>query len=1096
MSSRLQIELLGDFRLIRDGEPLMTVATVRLQSLLAYLALHRDAPQSRAHVAFLFWPDSSEQQALTNLRHLLHKLRSILPESEEFVRVDHGTLSWNPGAPVTLDVAEFARALAEADNASRGSDDSGVRRALESAVSLFRGELLPACTEDWIAPQREQIHRDCAGVLERLIRVLEDARDYATALRHARRLQLLEPTYEATTCTLMRLHVLAGDRAAALQAYKDCVTVLQQELAVGPGKAVRDLHARLLSGEPLPSAAPDSSPVASAPEHPLHGRHSEWQTLKNTWTKAARGHPHLLVILGEAGIGKSRLAEELCVWVERQGGAAARTRSYAAEGRLAFAPAAQWLRSPALHPQLASLDPVWRAEVACIVPELQVDRAKSRETATGQEDWRRHRMFEALSRAVLAGREPVLLLLDDMQWTDQETLEWLRFLLRFASDARLLVVGTIRTEELAADHPLRRFLLDLRRDDQSTEVQLGPLSAPEAALVAADVAGTALSREDAAWLYRETEGNPLFVVERVRAGLRGHDAIDGVRAPDAPKSASNASLPPKVHAVITTRLAQLSSLARELTVVAAVVGRACPLEELVGVWGRSEDETVRALEELWQRRILRETTAGEYDFTHDKLREVAYAETSAPRRRLLHRRIAEVLEQQNAANPDPAWAQVAAHFEAAGMPLPALAAYRRAAEAAKRVHANEEAVRLFQKALALLQALPPSSERAGQELELSTALGACLVASHGYPAAEVKGIYERAIELCRELGRPTEAPALRALAIASLTNGDLRRAEALGHELLAVHAQGRDPIVYVEGHYVLGVSYFWLGRFADARSHLEESIAHYDPRRCETHFSLYAQDPKAVCLCRLAWTLWYLGFPEQSRAKLDEALALVRELQHPHTESYVLYFGAQLCLDARDEARAAELLEALAQLTARHTHFFWEFRGRILQCFLHAERDGEREHIARAEEHMAMYARVGNLVIFSAFLGFKARAHFQHGAIGDGLVAIDDAFAVLERIDERHYHPELHRLRGELLEAQGSDRAEAEACFQRALQLAREQQSKFSELRAAMSLGRLWQKQRKKKLARELIAGVYAWFTEGFDTPDLRDAHALLDQWK
>jgi len=1098
MPSCLKIEILGDFRLLRDSQPLMAVATARMQSLLAHLVLHQGASQSRAHVAFLFWPDSSEKQALTNLRHLLHKLRNALPGSDELIQTDHGSLSWNPRALVTLDVADFARALAEAEQALQKSDDAGARHALESAVALYRGELLPSCAEDWIVPQREHLRRDFAGALERLVRVLEDARDYAGALRHAQRLQQLEPTHEATACTLMRLHALAGDRAAALQVYKDCVAVLRRELAVGPGDNLRELHARVLGGEPMPAKAAVGSPSGPrAQELPLRGRHTEWQTLKRTWARASQGHPHLLVILGEAGIGKSRLAEELCMWVERQGGAVARTRSYAAEGRLAFAPAAQWLRSPALRPQLARLDPVWRAEVARILPEEPaLARAKPRAPEKAQEGWWRHRLFEGLSRAVLAGRGPLLLLLDDLQWTDQETLEWLRFLLRFAPDARLLVIGTVRIEELNPGHLLHRLLLDLRRDDQSAEIQLGPLSYVEARLVAADVAGRHLSGEEATWLYRETEGNPLFVVEQVRAGLRGLAATAGGQTLAASAAADDPSLPPKVHAVITTRLAQLSPAARELAGVAAVVGRACPFEVLAGVWGRSEDMTVRALEELWQRRILRETGAGVFDFTHDRLRDVAYMEASAPRRRLLHHRAAELLEQRNATNPEPVWAQVAAHFEAAGMPLPALAAYQRAADAAKRVHANEEAIRLFQKALVLLRALPPTSETAGEELGLNTALGACLVASHGYPDPGVWGVYERAIELCRQLGRPTEAPILRALAIASLTSGDLRRSEALGHELLALHAQGRDPIIHVEGHYVLGVSFFWLGRFADARAHLGESLDHYDLRRRDTHISLYAQDPRAICLCRLAWTLWYLGYPEQSQARLDEALALARELRHPNTESYVLSFGAQLCLDMREEPRAAELLETLEKITARHTVVFWEFRQKILTSLQRAASNREMKCIEQAEANMTVFARVGNLVNFSQFLGFKARVYLQCGAIRDGLAAIDEAFALLGRIDERFFNAELHRLRGELLVAQGSAPAEIEACFQQALRLSREQQSKSLELRAAMSLGRLWQAQRKKRQARELVATVYAWFSEGFATADLRDAHALLEQWE
>jgi predicted ATPase len=412
------------------------------------------------------------------------------------------------------------------------------------------------------------------------------------------------------------------------------------------------------------------------------------------------------------------------------------------------------------------------------------------------------------------------------------------------------------------------------------------------------------------------------------------------------------------------------------------------------------------------------------------------------------------------------------------------------------MHANDEAIRLFQKALSLLEKLPPSRERAEQALELNTALGVCLVASHGYPDSSVMGIYEHAIELCRQLGRPTEAPILRAHAIASLTKGDTRRAEALGYELLSIHAKQGDPVTKVEGHYVLGVSYFWMARFAESRANLEESIARFDPQLRETHLSFYAQDPKAICLCRLAWTLVFLGFPDQARAKLDEALILSRELKHPHTEAYVYCYGAIACLDMRDETRATELLDALEQLTVKHRFFFWENRGKILQCFLRAEKNLDQRDLDQADEYIATYVREGHLVNFSQFLGFKAQIYLTRGAVRDGLASIDKVFEQLEHSDERYYNPELHRLRGELLRAQGSDASEVEACYQQALHLSREQAAKICELRAAMSLSRLWQSQRKKKPAYELLTSVYGKFTEGFSSADLREARALLDRWK
>ena len=1011
----------------------------------------------------------------------------MLPASDGLVESTGRALAWKPGAAVVLDIDEFGQACAAADEALRRADDRELRPALEEAVRLYAGDLLPACTHEWIVPDRERLRRAYAVALERLVRVLEDARDYAGALTHALRLQQLEPTHEATYCTRMRLHLLSGDRAAALQVYQECVAVLRRELAVGPGPAVRELHERLLGGTPAAAAAPEPA-TAGGPELPLRGRNPEWLRLRDTWEKAARGRAHVVVVEGDAGIGKSRLAEELCVWVERQGGTVARSRSYAAEGRLAFAPAVEWLRTPALHVHLPRLDAVWRTEVAHLLPELAPAAAAPAPSGDGGQ---RHRLFEAMSRAVLARQGPVLLLLDDLQWTDVETLEWLRFLLRFAPGSPLLVAGTIRTGELASDHPLQRFLLDLRRDGQVTEIQLGPLSATDAALVAADVAQRPLSTDEAAWLYDETEGNPLFVVERVRAGISAGPAAA------APAGDGALPLPPKVHAVIAMRLAQLSPEAREVAAVAAVIGRGFRFELLAGVCGRAEAELGLAVDELWRRRILIEREPGSYDFSHDKLREVAYAETSAPRRRLLHRRAAAVLAQLHADNPEPVWAQRAAHLEEAGAPREALDAYRRAAEAAKRVHALEEAIRLFRKALALLATLPASREHAEQALELNTALGACLVASYGYPDPGGMDSYERAVALCRELGRPTEAPVLRALAIAALTVGRMHRAEVLGHELLAVHARTGDPVASVEGHYVLGVSQFWLGRFAESRANLEESLRRFDPRHRNIHLDLYAQDPEAVCLCRLAMTLAYLGRADQARARLDEALAVARALRHPHTEAYVSCFGAFVCADLGDAARAGELLDALERLTAKHTIEFWDSRGRVLRCLLRAEATGDRSEIERAEELMARLAARDVRVNFTQFYGLKARAQLARGAVREGLAAVDQGLAQLTQIDERYYEPELHRLRGELLRAQGAEPRESEARFLQALARAREQGAKAGELRAALSLARLWSGQRKKRAAaRELLATVTAGFTEGFGSADLSEARVILEEGK
>ena len=271
----------------------------------------------------------------------------------------------------------------------------------------------------------------------------------------------------------------------------------------------------------------------------------------------------------------------------------------------------------------------------------------------------RLRFFEGLARAALAAPPPLLLLIDDLQWCDRETLEWLHFLSRFDPEARLLVLGTARSEELDAAHPLPALLRHLRSASQLVEIALEPLDAAETAELAAQVGSRVLDANAATRLYRETEGNPLFVVETVRAE-GGGDPPPGVPEQGIP------GLPPRAHAVIAGRLAQLSDHARETAAAAAVIGRAFDLSVLVRLVG-DEDVVARALDELWRKRIVREQGPNAYDFTHDKLRDVAYGETSAPQRRLLHRRVAEALVAAHEEDLDPVSAQIAAHYESAGL---------------------------------------------------------------------------------------------------------------------------------------------------------------------------------------------------------------------------------------------------------------------------------------------------------------------------------------------------------------------------------------------------------------------------------------------
>ncbi len=736
----LSVALLGDFSIWYDGAPITEVDTPRLQSLLAYLMLHRDAPQSRAHLAFLFWPDTTEAQARTNLRNLLHHLRRALPNAESYLDARVQTLQWRSGAPFALDVADFDAALARAEQALQMCDSAAVREVLERAVALYKGDLLPSCYDDWIIPQRERLRQAYLSALERLVRMLEEQQDYQAAIRIAQCLLRHDPLHEATYRRLIRLHALNGDRADALRVYHTCATVLKRELDVEPSAATRQAYEQLLGAAPRPAATVPTSVAFS----PLVGRGRELARILRAWRAvAAGGEARVVTLCGEAGIGKTRLVEELLQWTARQGIAGASARCYGAEGQLAYAPVIAWLRAQPLAP----LEDVWLAEVARLLPEVLARRPDLPRPVALTEAWQRERLFEALSRAILGLGQPLLLTIDDLQWCDRDTLEWLHFLLRFDRGARLLVLGAYRPEEIGESHPLVSSLQALRLAGQVTEVELEPLDEAATRTLATLLAGVEVDIRTAQLLYRETEGNPLFVVETVRAGLPVHDqklTADAVRKLPHHSLPGGAGLPPKVQSVLEARLVQLSVPARELAEVAATIGREFRFEMLVWASGRDEVNLVRELDELWRRRIVREHGADAYDFSHDKLREVAYRRMSAARRRLLHHQVADALETLHVAALDPVSHQLATHFELAGLPERSVPYYLRAAKVARQVFANQEAIALLRRGLALLedvgQGAPEHERSQDQAAQLWEALGDLL---------QLKAQYDQALHAYR-----------------------------------------------------------------------------------------------------------------------------------------------------------------------------------------------------------------------------------------------------------------------------------------------------------------------------------------------------------
>ncbi len=1092
----LHIRLLGDFNLLYSGLQVTSLNTARLRSLLAYLVLHRGVPQQRQHLAFLFWPDAIEAQARNNLRQLLHQLRQALPTVEHFLSTDTHMVYWHPVTPCYLDVAEFEQALTLADEAARRNDQRALQDALEQADSLYRGELLPGCYDEWILPERDRLRQGHLQVLEHLLHLFEVQGNYSIAIRYAQRLLGLDPLSEDFVRRLMHLFALNNDRASALHVYHTCVTTLQRELGVDPDSATREAYERLMQHE-TPVIAARTQPTLLAATPTLIGRKQEWMALQEVWHAASTGEPRFVLVTGEAGIGKSRLTEEFLLWASQQGAVTAKARSYAAEGQLSLAPVTDWLRSDGLRSNLRQLDKVWLTEVMRLLPELFAEQPDLPHYEAVTEYGQRQRFFEALARAILVAPQPLLLLIDDIQWCDQETLEWLHFLLRFDSTARLLIVGCAREEELPPHHPLRTLLLHLRSTMSATELTLQPLDAAETGQLASQVANRELDMDSVMHLFQETEGYPLFVVEMVRAGVGRVTAhaseIDRYHR-QSPLD-NTPVLPPRVHAVLAGRLQQLSASAREFVELAATIGREFTLDLLITVSNADTDSAVCALDELWHKRIVREHSANSYDFTHDKLREVAYGEISAPQRRMLHRRVAQALEAMHSEEDlDSVSGQIVSHYERAGMIEQALPSYQRAAAVSQHVYANEDAISLLSRSLQLLELLPTGSKRDKQELTLHLALAPLYRVTRGWATPELERTLDRSLALCDTVGNDTQrAQTLFGLQSLYVVQAKLERVHMISDELQKLYQRSIGTVPPF-ADMMLGGAKLHLGRITDGNAHLARIIAAYDPDQLihlqESQGMNYAAQARAW----QAHALWCLGYPQQALERGLDAVKLVQNLDQPFNQILASAYLALLQQLCADKVVAREHAEQAYAFASKYQAPYYRTWASILVSYALALDQPDEERIGHLRSSITEFKAAGARLRLPYYLSLLAHICGKAGRVEEGLASIDEALSEARTHNERWWDAELHRLRGEFLLMSGADVADGEAALLRAIEIARSQQARSLELRAAMSLARLWSTHNRSDDARQQLSEVYAWFTEGFETPDLQAARLLLAQ--
>jgi DNA-binding SARP family transcriptional activator/predicted ATPase len=723
-------------------------------------------------------------------------------------------------------------------------------------------------------------------------------------------------------------------------------------------------------------------------------------------------------------------------------------------------------------------------------------------------------LFEQYTRVLqgVARRAPLLLVLDDLQWADLGSISLLFHLGRRLAGSRILLLGAYRPEEVALGregqrHPLEPVVNELQRDYGEITVHVGHAEGQEFVDALLDAEPNQLGAEFRAMLCRQTGGQPLFTIELLR-GLqeRGDLAQEAEGRWVEQRVVDWERLPARVEAVIAERVGRLAEPLQAALRVASVEGETFTAEVLAQLRGADEREMLGYLSrELDQKhRLVRAQSIARVDgrriscyrFRHILFQRYLYGSLDAVERACLHEEVGTALEglYGNQERSATVAVQLAMHFQKASITDKAIHYLHQAGEKAVQLFAYQEGIAHLSRALALLMTLPESTERARQELALQISLSMAWMWDTRSP--EYRDATTRARELCYQTGETSQLwRILAGLSILHYVRAENQQARELAAEALNLAQQTGDPLVVMVAHWSLGYVLFALGEFRIARAHLEQVIALYDPpRHHRALVSLRGSDAGVSALAYSACCLWCLGYPDQALQRSQEALALARKLDHPFTLADVLCFGGCLVHEMRRDAPAlSQCAGELAQLLEEERFPSWlgtedSFAGEALAMLGQFEAG-----IAQMRKGLTMKHSTGALCNSSGTLCAIAEAQAKAGQPEAGLITLDRMLALVEETGERYYEAELQRVRGELFLMQG-DEAGAEASLRKAVEVARRQQAKSWELRATVSLCRLWQSQGRVGDARQMLAEIYGWFTEGFDTPDLREAASLLEE--
>jgi class 3 adenylate cyclase/predicted ATPase len=847
--------------------------------------------------------------------------------------------------------------------------------------------------------------------------------------------------------------------------------------------------------------------VGSAGLTPLVGREQDIGLLRERWAQVKDGFGQVVLLSGEAGIGKSRLVQVL-------------KEQVAAEPQAWLTPCqcSPYHQHTALYPMIDLLERVALGFEREESPQQKLSKLEGFLVQYGlplveavplfaallslplipdyipltvSPEQQKQQTLQSLLTILLriAAQQPVLFVMEDLHWVDPSTLEFLSLLVDQGPTARILALFTFRPD----------FSPPWTGRSHCTQVTVNRLSRLQIAEMIHQVAHSkALPPEVVEQIVAKTDGVPLFVEELTKMVLESGLLREGEERYELTGPLPPLAIPTTLHDSLMARLDRLATV-KGLAQLGATLGREFSYELLQAVSPWDEATLRRGLQQLveaeflYQRGLPPQAT---YRFKHALIQDAAYQSLLKRTRQQSHQRIAAVLEGRFPEVCETQPELLAHHCTEAGLTEPAIAYWQRAGQQALQRSANLEAVQHLTKGLEILATLPETPAWAQQELDLQLALGPALSATKGMAAPEAEQTYARAHALCQQVGEtPQLFPTLWGLCRFYRGRGALPTSRELGEQLVRLAERTADPTRRLEAHEALGSTLFLLGDYAAARMHFEQGIALTEPAAQRAIALCNGEAPGVRCLAVVAGVLWCLGYPAQAVQRSQEALAQAQALAHPYSLTVHQHFAAWLHQRRRDAPAVQAEAEALLTLAAAQGFSLSVGYGTCWRGWALAVQGQDKAGITQMRQGMSAALATGQTVTRPLWLVLLAEAAGHAGQVAEGQRLLAEALTVLEANGQGDLLAEAYRLQGELLLRQATpDAAQAEACFQQALTIARRQQAKSWELRAAMSLARLWQQQGKRAEAYDLLAPVYGWFTEGFDTADLQEAKALLEE--